>query len=269
MSINNEQAKKSLKNLSVPSSWNQYHDTNSLESSIPNYLQRVMKKEMWRNTPGAVFELGCGSSKVLAICAQLGWEVWGIDFNESSILALNRYLMAIGVNKDRIGQFICENVCEYDWGNIKKRFDYVISFGFLEHFAEPSDILKKISTVLLPEGKVLSMIPNLQSFNGRLMKRYDRDLWSQHVEIKPIDLDEIHRRAGMAIVKPAFYTGGADIDMLFPWDKIRKRVPLQAYRLLRYCFFCIAWISSKLLYSNSRLLNPVIYGVYAMPRSHV
>ena len=100
------------------------------------------------------------------------------------------------------------------------------------------------------------------SLNAKLLRKYDFQLWQKHIIINPIQLDEIHLNAGLQIKRSAIYTGGYDLDMLIPWNKIGEKYPLFVLKFLRYLGTFIAYNAKLFFKDNHKLINPVIYGVY-------
>ena len=167
----------------------------------------------------------------MAQAAKRGWHVGGIDYYQDALNILESFLDATG---RKHGIFINDDVFTFDWNSIRESVDLIASFGFLEHFKNPDQILLNASLALKPGGLVLSQIPNLFSFNAKLFKKYDRELWDQHVPYDPEQMDRMHTNAGLEIVEPASFRGGFDQYMLTPWEKIGERMPFIAYKGVRY-----------------------------------
>lgn len=252
--------------LTAPEDWNSFYDSRELRKTrIPSYVKFILDEDIWSNTPGKIFELGCGASPLLAKSAILGWEIAGIDFNKKAIELLRTFLTKEGL---QTGILIHGNILTYDCRLLENKYDVLISSGFLEHFKSPSDVLRKWSQVLKQKGKVISFVPNLVSFNAKLLKIYDIDLYNKHIVILPHQLDRIHLDAGLSVKKSAIYTGGYDALMLIPWAKIREKInSLIVFKLLQYFSFHIVAKCLELLlpYNNAKIWNPIIYGVYEKP----
>jgi 2-polyprenyl-3-methyl-5-hydroxy-6-metoxy-1,4-benzoquinol methylase len=145
------------------------------------------------------------------------------------------------------------------------KFDLLVSFGFLEHFANPGAILSKWKTILKPSGLVISVIPNLFSINGVMLRKFDQELWRQHICYSPKDMDQFHREAGLIPVQQAQYIGSYDIHMLIPWDKIK--VSMNNDFLFKITKITLSYGVGKILKllpkSNMKTLNSFVVGVYA------
>ena len=249
--------------LTVPQDWDEYYGVNALarleKFHLPNYINEIIDNEIFKKTPGKIFELGCGASQLLVKISEHDWEISGIDFNKKAIESLGYYCKK---NNRKHGKFICSEIFDYDCSQLAGEYDIIISSGFLEHFHNPENIIKKWKVILKPGGRIISMIPNLLSINARLLKKYDRKTWDIHVVYDAEQLDQVHVNAGMKIQKPAHYTGGYDVNMLIPWEKIKGQHSLYVYKLLRY-IASLAGSPLNMVYKNdSILVNPLIYGVY-------
>ncbi|MCB1624373.1 MAG: methyltransferase domain-containing protein [Pseudomonadales bacterium] len=210
---------------------------------------------------GCVFELGCGGSPLLARGARFGWQVAGVDFSAPSLACLQRYLAQ---QQLPAGRFILGDIFTADVASFAESADMIVSAGFLEHFENPTPILKKWSAVLRPGGLVVSAIPNLLGINAKVFAKYDVPFWRQHVAFDPAALDRMHVDAGLQIARQAAYVGRYDIHMLVPWKNIARRFPHpQLYRFFKLAtYFGIGVPLSKLPLSPSKRFSPYVLGVY-------
>lgn len=249
--------------LTIPQDWNEYYGSNTLarleKFNLPYYLLEIMNNEVFSKKIGKIFELGCGASQLLVEASSYDWEVSGIDFNNKSIDILEYFLER---EERKIGEFICDDIFDYDCSPLADKYDIIISSGFLEHFNNPEDIIKKWRVILKPGGRIISMIPNLLSTNAKLLKKYDNKIWDIHVVYDPEQLDEMHINAGLKIHKSATYCGGYDVNMLIPWDKIKENNSLYVFKLLKYFGSFIGYFANVLCKNDSKRVNPIIYGVY-------
>jgi len=112
-----------------------------------SYLRPIIPVE-----GGSALEVGCGSARLLAMLARLGWKTTGIDFTSSALeLARERFkadaLRAVWIRGD------CHKLPFPDGA-----YDLVASTGLLEHFADPEPILSEMLRVLRPGGVFYSDI---------------------------------------------------------------------------------------------------------------
>lgn len=210
---------------------------------------------------GKIFELGCGESFVLARSAYLGWEVSGVDFNQKALTSLQSFLDS---KKYKSGPLINADIFRYDCDHLSGTQDILVSFGFLEHFKDPKQILKKWIKVLKPGGLVISIIPNLFSFNAGIFKKFDRDFWDMHIAFSPESLGAFHTSIGLMPLRPADYTGKYNIHSLIPWEKIEDRIQNRwAFKILKYsATYGLESMLQLLPDHGLRSINPLIMGIY-------
>ena len=73
-------------------------------------------------------------------------------------------------------------VIEGDIFNLKptKKFDVVMSAGFIEHFFDVSGVLDKHIQYLKADGTLILTVPNFLGLNGLIQKRLDRETYNTH-----------------------------------------------------------------------------------------
>jgi len=249
--------------LTSPNNWNDYYRGKHLDSletqGVKYYVLSILNEEVFSGKAKTIFELGCGASQILLLAAKKGLEVSGIDFNKESIDSLFVYLQN---KRTKVGKLICQDIYKYDCTPLSNQYDIVISSGFIEHFSNPTEVIRKWQIILKPGGKMICMIPNFLSINAEILKKYDLDSWKRHKIITPKQLDEMHVIVGLEVNKAAIYVGKFDQDMLIPWKRIFKRFPMFIYRLLRYSITTISFIISLIIKDKVRYFNPMIYGIY-------
>jgi SAM-dependent methyltransferase len=230
---------------------------------MPRQFVSILKREIWDLEPGEIFELGCGSSQVLTKSAFLGWRVSGIDFHKESKELMEFFFTEKNL---KIGELICGDIFDYDCTLLANKYDILFSSGFLEHFNSPEYILQKWSIILKSKGKVISIVPNLNSLNGKFMKKLAYEWWGQHIVFTPYQLDKVHLNSGLKIIKPAIYAGGFDLNSHIPWGGIKPMIPLIIFKFIRYFVsFVISPFLNVFFRTDHKLINPIIIGIYEKP----
>ncbi len=77
-----------------------------------------------------------------------------------------------------------------------KKYDVVFSSGFIEHFEDTEDVIKRHVDLLSEEGQLLILIPNFLGINGKIQRRFDKENLEAH-NLKSMEiprLKEIMRR---------------------------------------------------------------------------
>jgi 2-polyprenyl-3-methyl-5-hydroxy-6-metoxy-1,4-benzoquinol methylase len=249
--------------LTKPEDWKDYYSSREFEHIEDHAVRKSIIDGFLTGKTGKVFELGCGGSPFLARAAFLGWEVGGIDFNSESLSLINNYLAAKG--RDTSG-LVNGDVFSFDISTLQGKYDLLFSFGFLEHFGDPCAILERWKKILKPGGMIVSVIPNLFSVNGRLLRKYDPEFWDQHYTYNTQDMDRFHTGAGLEPISKARFFGRYDIHMLIPWGKIAQAMnDMIVFKAVKYFVYYAVGYPLKLVPAGSRTISPVILGVYLVP----
>jgi len=74
----------------------------------------------------------------------------------------------------------------------EKKYDMVLSFGLIEHFADTKEIIKKHLPLLNPGGTLFITLPNFTGINGWLQRTFDPDNYAKH-NIASMDVDMLRR----------------------------------------------------------------------------
>jgi glycosyltransferase involved in cell wall biosynthesis len=144
-----------------------YEEKGSADSSHGLVVRRVLGRS--GEGRGRVLDLGCGDGTVAARLRAAGWEVVGVDLEESP-----------GVDQ-RVDRFV---KADLDQGLPHEvladgaAFDVVLAADVLEHVREPERLLVQLREVVAPGGAVLASIPNVAHWYVRarvLLGRWDYD----------------------------------------------------------------------------------------------
>jgi len=107
-------------------------------------------------------EIGCAPGKMLSwVAAVLGAEVSGLDYSEPGVRVARRLFGELGLVAD------IRNEDVFSTTFAERSFDVVYSAGVIEHFEDPSQIVRIHAELLKPGGVALITVPNLRGFYGR------------------------------------------------------------------------------------------------------
>lgn len=111
-------------------------------------------------SPGRALDIGCGSGKFLAEKKVEGWEAFGVEVSSNGA----RVGIENGINifNGTLDQAAFE----------ENYFDYIRLNHSFEHITRPNETLQEIHRILKPEGKLMIGVPNIDSANHRLFKKY-------------------------------------------------------------------------------------------------
>ncbi|HEY4154455.1 MAG TPA: methyltransferase domain-containing protein [Puia sp.] len=143
-----------------------------------------------RNKPyTSFFEVGCGSSGWLPYFGQeYGLTVSGIDYSATGCRLAEENLRILGIP---YGEIICRDIFENNCTDGKK-YDVVFSYGVIEHFENPEDIIRIFSSFLNPGGLMITLVPNLNGSMGWLSRLFIPDIYKMHRVISRQQLQRYH-----------------------------------------------------------------------------
>ncbi len=108
-------------------------------------------------------EIGCAPGKMLAWTkAVLGAEVSGLDYSGPGVRVAHRLFRELGLAAD------IRNEDVFSTTFAEGSFDVVYSAGVIEHFEDPSRIVRIHAELLKPGGLAVITVPNLRGIYGRL-----------------------------------------------------------------------------------------------------
>jgi 2-polyprenyl-3-methyl-5-hydroxy-6-metoxy-1,4-benzoquinol methylase len=131
-------------------------------------------------------ELGCSPGTMSAmICNQINFIPYGIDFSPQACLYIE--------NMKRVGyehaQLIPVDVREY---GTDMRFDVVASFGLVEHFENPTEILFHHDRLVKRHGLVIVVMPNFRYVQWLYHFLFDRNDLVAH-NLRTMNLDVLRK----------------------------------------------------------------------------
>ncbi|MBS1808850.1 MAG: class I SAM-dependent methyltransferase [Acidobacteria bacterium] len=129
--------------------------------NIRNILRRKVK-------PGMSFlEVGFAPGVQLAWVAKgLGAKVSGVDFAENGVIQARRLFTSLGIEGDlRHEDFFNTS---FPLGT----FDVVYSAGFIEHFDDPSSLVKAHVDLARPGGRIIILIPHYGGIYGKVQEYF-------------------------------------------------------------------------------------------------
>jgi len=145
-----------------------------------------------------LLEIGCALSEFMPLFRKrYGYEVHGLDYSEAGCEATRRALARMEIELG--GEILCRDVFE-DNRDLNGQFDYVISFGVIEHFEDPVPVVRLFSDFLKPGGMLLTEIPATAGWMFSLFKLLDRSVFDMHVPIDRERMRTVHREAGLDVV---------------------------------------------------------------------
>ena len=124
---------------------------------------------------GRAFEVGCAPGKWLAFMAkEFGLQPAGIEYSQAGMQATERNFALLGLAGGNImtGDFFAIEP--------QAQFDVVMSFGFIEHFDRPEEVVKRHLAWLKPGGKLVLGVPNFNGVYKPLQKALKPEILDKH-----------------------------------------------------------------------------------------
>ncbi len=126
------------------------------------FIRTLAKRISRRAGPGGrVLDIGCGDGKLLRALAELGYECTGTEVNPRVHEGLPD-----GIEVNVAAGGLAET--EFATGS----FRIVVLRHVLEHLPEPLDTLREVRRIIAPEGSLVIAVPNLASWQARLMREH-------------------------------------------------------------------------------------------------
>lgn len=120
-----------------------------------------------------LLEIGCGKGFFLNVAEKAGARISGIDINKSAIDYAKKKFNLKNVYADTLDDFLKKNR--------GLKFEIICLFHILEHLANPSDFVKKISELLDLNGFLCLSFPNPKRVSLSLLQREYWDYPPHHL----------------------------------------------------------------------------------------
>jgi len=120
------------------------------------FVEKEIKKI---SSKARALEAGCGFGQWAFLIGE-ECQVVGIDIARKAIKTAQDYATK---KKIKNCHFYCADLKAIPFKN--DYFDYIFSFGVIEHFQDPSEVLSGFYRVLKPKGRVFISVPNIYSFH--------------------------------------------------------------------------------------------------------
>lgn len=119
----------------------------SKQEKILDFIKRTKGKSL--------LDIGCSNGEFMIFCSKIGLKVKGIEVNKST--ALFAQSLGLDVYNGTVESF--ESI---------ERFDYIFMGDIIEHVSNPKGLLNKCKSLLNPNGFIVIITPNIESFWSRM-----------------------------------------------------------------------------------------------------
>jgi 2-polyprenyl-3-methyl-5-hydroxy-6-metoxy-1,4-benzoquinol methylase len=182
-----------------------YNDSYAPHQTLPAALKKSRHgSKLWRRITGKkqpnwergeiepvgkcrLLDFGCGAGLFLRQMHNRGWQVAGLDFSEKVVQQVREKLKLPVL----LGTLPHPDLPP-------ESFDLVTLWHSLEHVHQPLEVLREVNRLLVPGGKVLVAVPNIDSVPFRWFGSswYGLDLPRHLTHFTPTTLRNILYRAG-------------------------------------------------------------------------
>jgi 2-polyprenyl-3-methyl-5-hydroxy-6-metoxy-1,4-benzoquinol methylase len=208
--------------------WDQGYAALALDRVDAQDPIRIWIETHFKGTSGSCFEVGCFPGRYLGVFGELGYEVNGIDLTPRVSDDFPQYLEGRGF---KVGQFTQGDFLKTE---PNAQFDVVCSFGFIEHYSNWDEVIKKHFEWLKPGGHLVLETPNFKgAFQYLLHRLVDQKNLRRHntASMVPLQWAQLTRDAGFEVIQ-AGYLG----TFLFWEDQqdrnIFQKIALKGIRVL-------------------------------------
>jgi len=113
-----------------------------------------------------LLDVGCGDGRFIKHCREIGFEVWGIDFDKRSIETIKRNFRIETVFPLSLEEF-------YEYAQKKNlKFDVITFFEVLEHQDNPRNFLEMVKDILNEKGWIAGSVPNRERLFAEIDWKY-------------------------------------------------------------------------------------------------
>ncbi len=198
-----------MKGLTKKAQWHRYYKNKLCFDKIRRGINfRFFEKELLdiinRFIPKkklSLIEMGCGNSDWLPyLCSRYRCEVAGIDYLED----------ACHISRQKLSESSCSNYEIYCgdfaklFDKIKKKFDFIVSFGVVEHFQTPGKILSIFSKYMIDNSLIVTVCPNTTGLSMALQKYIDREIYDGHYKFSLKEFIQYHKASGFEILYASY-----------------------------------------------------------------
>jgi trans-aconitate methyltransferase len=212
-------------------------------------------------TPGqTAIEVGCVPGTFLAfISKHFGFFPEGVDFAQSSRDVTTQTLRSFGLTECKV--YIADFL---DW-SAPKKYDLVLSFGFIEHFKNSEEVIDRHIRLLKRGSKLILEMPNFANGQKVLHSLLDQENLSRHnTEIMNLAFFKtIVKKYNLHVDYLGYYGGPFD----FWWENNNPTLPQRlVYSLLKPITKVSRFIGKK-WFLNNKFFSPFLIMFAEYPSS--
>ena len=158
-------------------------DTSDSESDIlPRFSLHIVSDVLLsiqaKNPGRRLLEVGVGNGELMAVAAEMGYEVEGVEIALKEAEKIHTQLN------------LTVHCCDFLQYDVNKQYDIISMGDVIEHMAQPIEGVKKAHQLLAPEGILLLSTPNYQSAFSRYYK-FNDPMWCEPWHMSYFSLESL------------------------------------------------------------------------------
>ncbi len=164
---------KKLHEYSTKEHWEKFWTGIQYKKNFKAHYHPLIKKLLPKNNNWTCFEIGCVPGNFLMyFYQQFGYKPAGIDYSDN-IDMVRQYF-----KKQRVPiELYKQDFFEFQ---PRKKYNVVISTGFVEHFSNPELVFKKHFDLVAENGWLIISMPNFRNIQYYLHKIFDSKTLKTH-----------------------------------------------------------------------------------------
>lgn len=254
---------KNDKKLTKQAFWENYWDKNlegrekKRTSILVEDIYRVFNKYLPKNSDLSILEIGGAPGEYLIhMTRNFGYSANSMDYSEVGNKMTLENFEKVGLEVELFEQDL------FAEKKTSKLFDIVYSLGFIEHFEDTNNVVRKHLDYLKPGGILLLGVPNLTGVYGWFLKHLSPSYNETH-NLKSMNLKNWDSFESEFNLKPIFkgYIGGFEPIIIKKMD--HKSLFNQILLFIVKVLVVIFSLKRSFLRSfNSRYWSGYIIGIY-------
>jgi 2-polyprenyl-3-methyl-5-hydroxy-6-metoxy-1,4-benzoquinol methylase len=151
--------------------WKKIKLPNKVDLNFSNdfYIAEILNKYLTKNKNKIAFEVGCAPGKWLIYLSEhFNYNVEGCEYLESASKTTDENLKLCRISNYHI---YTSDFLDF---NPDKKYDVVLSLGFIEHFIDVDNVCKKHADILNPNGILIIGVPKFTGLNWLIANFLDK-----------------------------------------------------------------------------------------------
>ncbi len=165
-----------MNNLTDRNFWKEYW-SNYIYEKVPAHSEfdRYFTPSMQNGSGKTSIEIGGFPGTMSLYFKRLGYSPTLLDFYVDPEI-INGLEESNGFRKGDV-QYIESDFFAFEPG---KQYDLVFSIGFIEHFDDTADVIRRHADLVKPGGTLFIALPNFRGLNGWVQRTFDRRNYDAH-----------------------------------------------------------------------------------------